>query len=81
MIIQYYHVTYIMYLGGVYKLHLQKKKANGQKNQLFLNFYTVENVGGGQKKPNLVNAVCERLLRHPLATIDVVQSHFPALKH
>ena len=39
----------------------------GQKNRLFVNFYTIENVNGGgyiggQKKTNLVNVVCERPL-------------------
>ena len=38
----------------------------GPKNQLFVNFYTIENVNrGGQvvkKNPNLVNVVCERPL-------------------
>ena len=41
-----------------------------KKNRLSVNFYTIENVNGGrevggQKKPNLVNAVCER----PLTTL------------
>ena len=39
----------------------------GQKNRLFVNFYTIENVNrggvGGQKMTNLVNVVCERPLR------------------
>ena len=42
----------------------KRRGVGGQKNQLFVNFYTIENVRGvgGQKKPNLVNVVCERPL-------------------
>ena len=34
-------------LGGVHKLRLQEKGVGGQKNQLFVNFYTIESVNGG----------------------------------
>ena len=51
-------------LGGVDKLRLQEERDRWSKNRLFVNFYTIENVNGGgvggQKKPNLVNVVCER---------------------
>ena len=37
-----------------------------KKNRFFLNFHNIENVNGGgvggQRKPNLVNVVCERSL-------------------
>ena len=53
-------------MGAVHKLRLQEEGVGGQKNRLFVNFYTIENVNGGgvggQKKPNLVNVVCERPL-------------------
>ena len=34
---------------AVHKLHLQEDvgRVGGQKNQLFVNFYTIENVNGG----------------------------------
>jgi hypothetical protein len=31
-------------LGGVHKLRLQEEGVGGQKNGLFVNFYTIENV-------------------------------------
>ena len=34
-------------LGGVHKLRLQEEGVGGQKNRLFVNFYTIENVNGG----------------------------------
>ena len=34
-------------LGAVHKLRLQEEGVGGQKNQLFVNFYTIENVNGG----------------------------------
>ena len=34
-------------LGGVHKLCLQEEGVGGQKNQLFVNFYTIENLNGG----------------------------------
>ena len=44
----------------------KRRGVGGQKNQPFVNFYTIENVNGGgvggQKKPNLVNVFCERPL-------------------
>ena len=50
-------------LGAVHKLRLQEEGGSGKKNQFFVNFYTIENVNrggvGGQKKPNIVNVVCE----------------------
>ena len=45
----------------------KSRGVSGQKNRLFVNFDTIENVNGrglgGQKKPNLVNVVCERPLK------------------
>ena len=37
----------IFILGAVHKLRLQKEGVGGQKNQLFVNFHTIENVSGG----------------------------------
>ena len=34
-------------LGAVHKLRLQEEGVGGQKNRLFINFYTIENVNGG----------------------------------
>ena len=34
-------------LGAVHKLRLQEEGVGGQKNRLFVNFYTVENANGG----------------------------------
>ena len=53
---------------GPFTNYIYKRRGvGGQKNRLFVNFYTIENVNGGgvggQKKPNLVNIVCERPLR------------------
>ena len=53
-------------MGAVHKLRLQEEGVGGQKNRLFVKFYTIENVNGGgvggPKKTNLVNIVCERPL-------------------
>ena len=35
---------YTMTLGGAHKLRLQEEGVGGQKNRLFVNFYTIENV-------------------------------------
>ena len=35
-------------IGGVHKLRLQEEGVGGQKNLLFVNFYTIENVNGGR---------------------------------
>ena len=53
----------IFSVGAVHKLHLQEEGVRWSKNWLYVNFYTIEDVIGGSrrsKKPNLVNAVCER---------------------
>ena len=34
-------------LGVVHKLRLQEEGVGGQKNRLFVNIYTIENVNGG----------------------------------
>ena len=34
-------------LGAVHKLRLQEEGVGGQKNQLSVDFYTIENVNGG----------------------------------
>ena len=65
-----------MYCASILIIHLSKgpftnyvykrRGVGGQKNRPFVNFYTIEYVNGGvvggQKKPNLVNVVCERPL-------------------
>ena len=57
------------YNKGPFTNYVYKRRGvGGQKNRLFVNFYTIEIVNlwvfwvGGQKKPNLVNEVCERPL-------------------
>ena len=37
----------LLTLGGVHKLRLQEEGVVGQKNRLFVNHYTIENVNGG----------------------------------
>ena len=38
----------VLSYGGVHKLRLQEEGGlGGQKNWLFVNFYTIENVNGG----------------------------------
>ena len=53
---------------GVFTNYVYKRRGvGGLKNQLFVNYYTIENVNGGgvdgQKKTSLVNVVNERPLR------------------
>ena len=54
------------YKGPFTNYVFKRRGVGGQKNRLFVNFYTIENVNGGgvggQKKTNLVNVVCERPL-------------------
>ena len=51
------------HMGAFTNYVYKRRGVGGQKHRLFVNFYTIENVnGGGQKKPNLVNVVCERPL-------------------
>ena len=57
-----------IYCKGAFTNYVYKEKGvGGWKDQLFVNFYTIENVNkrrgvGGQKKTNLVNVVGERPL-------------------
>ena len=67
LLIQVWEHTVVFLCRWPFTNYVYKRRGvSGQKNRLYVNIYTIENVNGGgvggQKKPNLENVVCERPL-------------------